>query len=41
MKRLHVHVAVDNLEKSIGFYSTLFATRPAVTKRRLRQMDAG
>jgi catechol 2,3-dioxygenase-like lactoylglutathione lyase family enzyme len=32
MKRLHVHVAVDNLEKSIGFYSTLFAARPSVTK---------
>jgi catechol 2,3-dioxygenase-like lactoylglutathione lyase family enzyme len=32
MKRLHVHVAVDNLEQSIGFYSTLFATRPSVTK---------
>ena len=32
MKRLHVHVAVDNLEKSIGFYSTLFAAEPAVTK---------
>ena len=25
MKRLHVHVAVDNLDASIGFYSTLFA----------------
>ena len=32
MKRLHVHVAVDNLERSIGFYSTLFAARPTVTK---------
>ena len=32
MKRLHVHVAVDNLEKSIGFYSTLFAARPSVVK---------
>ena len=32
MKRLHVHVAVDNLEKSIAFYSTLFAARPSVTK---------
>ena len=32
MKRLHVHVAVDDLEKSIGFYSTLFAARPSVTK---------
>jgi catechol 2,3-dioxygenase-like lactoylglutathione lyase family enzyme len=32
MKRLHVHVAVDDLEKSIGFYSTLFAAKPSVTK---------
>lgn len=32
MKRLHVHVAVDNLEQSIGFYSTLFAAQPNVTK---------
>lgn len=32
MKRLHVHVAVDNLQKSIDFYSALFAVRPTVTK---------
>jgi catechol 2,3-dioxygenase-like lactoylglutathione lyase family enzyme len=32
MKRLHVHVAVDDLSKSIGFYSTLFAARPSVLK---------
>jgi catechol 2,3-dioxygenase-like lactoylglutathione lyase family enzyme len=32
MKRLHVHVAVDDLQKSIGFYSTLFAAEPAVVK---------
>ena len=32
MKRLHVHVAVDSLEQSIGFYSTLFGTQPSVTK---------
>lgn len=32
MKRLHVHVAVDSLEKSIGFYSTLFAAEPSVRK---------
>ena len=32
MKRLHVHVAVDDLAKSIGFYSTLFATKPSVVK---------
>jgi catechol 2,3-dioxygenase-like lactoylglutathione lyase family enzyme len=32
MKRLHVHVAVDDLNQSIGFYSTLFATEPTVLK---------
>jgi predicted enzyme related to lactoylglutathione lyase len=32
MKRLHVHVAVDDLRRSIEFYSALFATRPSVTK---------
>ena len=32
MKRLHVHVAVDNLETAIGFYSTLFAATPSVVK---------
>ena len=32
MKRLHVHVAVDDLQCSIGFYSALFAARPSVTK---------
>jgi catechol 2,3-dioxygenase-like lactoylglutathione lyase family enzyme len=30
MKRLHVHVAVRDLDESIPFYSTLFATEPAV-----------
>ena len=32
MKRLHVHVAVENLPQSIGFYSALFAAQPAVVK---------
>jgi predicted enzyme related to lactoylglutathione lyase len=32
MKRLHVHVAVENLERSIEFYSTLFAAQPATVK---------
>jgi catechol 2,3-dioxygenase-like lactoylglutathione lyase family enzyme len=32
MKRLHVHVAVDDLQKSVRFYSALFAATPAVTK---------
>jgi hypothetical protein len=29
MKRFHVHVHVDDLAKSIGFYSKLFAVEPA------------
>jgi hypothetical protein len=32
MKRLHVHVSVENLDHSIRFYSTLFAAEPTVTK---------
>ncbi len=32
MKRLHVHVAVHDLEQSIRFYSALFAASPAVKK---------
>ena len=32
MKRLHVHVSVEDLDQSIRFYSTLFAARPTVTK---------
>ena len=32
MKRLHVHVAVADLDQSIRFYSALFATQPSVTK---------
>jgi lactoylglutathione lyase len=29
MKRFHIHVSVEDLGKSIGFYSTLFGSRPA------------
>jgi catechol 2,3-dioxygenase-like lactoylglutathione lyase family enzyme len=32
MKRLHVHVAVDDLDASIHFYSQLFACEPLVRK---------
>jgi catechol 2,3-dioxygenase-like lactoylglutathione lyase family enzyme len=32
MKRFHVHVAVSDLKQSIGFYSTIFGTAPAVEK---------
>jgi catechol 2,3-dioxygenase-like lactoylglutathione lyase family enzyme len=32
MKRFHVHVAVENIEESVGFYSTLFGAAPTVIK---------
>jgi predicted lactoylglutathione lyase len=32
MKRFHVHLAVDDLHHSIGFYSALFAAEPTLIK---------
>ena len=32
MKRFHVHVAVDDLNQSIGFYSALFVAEPSIIK---------
>lgn len=32
MKRLHVHVSVADLDRSVRFYSTLFAAEPTVRK---------
>lgn len=32
MKRLHIHVGVDDLDRSIKFYSTLFGAGPVKTK---------
>jgi catechol 2,3-dioxygenase-like lactoylglutathione lyase family enzyme len=32
MKRLHVHVSVEDVSQSVRFYSTLFAAEPAVVK---------
>jgi uncharacterized glyoxalase superfamily protein PhnB len=32
MKRMHVHVSVENIPQAIGFYSALFAAQPAVVK---------
>jgi predicted lactoylglutathione lyase len=32
MKRMHIHIAVDDLNKSINFYNTLFAANPSVVK---------
>ena len=32
MKRFHVHVGVENLDRSVAFYSGLFGAEPSVTK---------
>ena len=32
MKRFHVHVAVDDLEANVRFYSNVFGTQPTVLK---------
>jgi catechol 2,3-dioxygenase-like lactoylglutathione lyase family enzyme len=32
MKRMHVHVGVTDLERSVGFYTTLFGAPPSVVK---------
>ena len=40
MKRLHVHVAVDDLAASIRFYSAMFAAEPTVAKDDYAQVDA-
>lgn len=32
MKRLHVHVSVEDLTQSVRFYSTLFAAEPSILK---------
>ena len=32
MKRLHVHVAVENVEESVKFYAVLFGGEPTVRK---------
>lgn len=32
MKRFHVHVAVENLDESIRFYSTVFGVDPSVVQ---------
>ena len=32
MKRMHVHVSVDDIPQAVGFYSALFAAKPAVVK---------
>ena len=32
MKRMHVHVSVESIDKAVAFYSALFAALPSVVK---------
>ena len=32
MKRFHIHIAVNNLEENIRFYSALFGAGPVMSK---------
>jgi len=32
MKRLHVNLAVDDIDRSVAFYTALFAAEPSVRK---------
>lgn len=32
MKRMHVHVSVEDINNAIGFYSALFAAKPSVVR---------
>jgi len=32
MARMHIHISVDDLDRSIGFYSTIFGTKPTTQK---------
>ena len=32
MQRLHLHINVEDLERSVGFYTTLFGVEPSVRK---------
>lgn len=32
MKRMHLHISVNNLQQAISFYSELFDAQPSVTK---------
>jgi catechol 2,3-dioxygenase-like lactoylglutathione lyase family enzyme len=32
MKRLHIHIGVDNLDEAVRFYTTLFGANPIKTK---------
>ena len=39
MSRLHVHIAVEDLERNIHFYSALFGTDPSLVKDNYAKWD--
>ena len=39
MKRMHIHIAVNELSESIGFYSTIFGTSPSVEREDYAKWD--
>lgn len=39
MKRMHIHISVNDLDKSIDFYSTLFAAPPSVVREDYAKWD--
>ena len=32
MKRMHIHLSVENIDKSVAFYTSLFGAEPTVLK---------
>jgi len=32
MKRMHIHISVNEMEKSIGFYSSIFGVKPTIER---------
>jgi len=39
MKRMHIHIAVDELKESIGFYSTIFGNPPSTEREDYAKWD--
>ena len=39
MSRLHVHIAVDDLDRNIRFYSAMFGTQPGVVREDYAKWD--
>lgn len=39
MKRMHIHIAVNELSESIGFYSTLFGSTPTTEREDYAKWD--